>query len=352
MTRRALPVLSRADDALPGLQARWLDSILDGPLPDEVEATCGDCAMLGGDGLRFSTETRCCTFVPALSNFLVGGGLREGGAGRRSLLARVASGVGVSPLGLIPDPNDVARRVAPERFGQDPSAACPHYEPEAGRCGVWRWREATCATWYCKHTRGARSKAYWNRLHQLVARLERGVAWRCATSLEIPAAGLAAMTPLDRPGGAARADVVGESLDPEALWGPWLHRVEDYFLACVEVAEALTPEEVLRLAGPEALAMRAALGLGREGLSRGELPARVALGSVKLVGLEADAVRLQGYSHLDPLRVPRALFDQLHHFDGRDVGEALRAATEAAGEEVPAEAVAMLLEWDILRAAE
>lgn len=351
MSRRALPVVREVAEALPTLQARWASALLDAPLPAEIEASCDACAMLEGEGLRFSPQTRCCTFIPSLSNFLVGGGLREGGAGRASLRGRIARGEGVSPLGLVTDPEELARRVNPARFGQDPSAVCPHYEPAEGRCGVWRWREATCATWFCKHTRGARSKGYWNRLQQLLTRVERAVAWRCAVSLEIPATGLAAMTPLDSPSG-ARADVIDETLSLAALWGPWEQRVEDYYLACIELAEAISPDDALALAGPEARAMRAAVGLGRAALDATPLPPRVTLGGVKLVGLEGDAVRLQGYSHLDPLRVPRALFDRLHHFEGRGLHDALIVASEAAGEEVPEGAIAMLLEWGILRASE
>ncbi|MFO0625323.1 MAG: hypothetical protein U0325_06850 [Polyangiales bacterium] len=351
MSRRALPVLDDPAEALPALQARWLEAVLRAPLPREEGATCADCAMLEGAGLRFSPETRCCTFLPALPNFLVGGGLREGGAAARSLRERMATGAGLSPLGLMVSAEEVAARVDPARFGQDPSAVCPHHEPATGRCAVWRWREASCATWYCKHTRGARSKALWNRVHQFLSRLERAVAWHAAVTLEIPAEGLAAMTPLDRFAGAPRADVVGDVVDLDALWGPWVGRVEDYFVACATLAEALPPAAVLALAGPEARAMAAGVNLGAEALRGDDPPARLHLGSARVVGLEPDAVRLQGYSHLDPLRVPRALFDQLHHFDGRATEEARANATHDAGEEVPASALTMLWEWEILRSS-
>lgn len=350
MSRRALPVLADPVEALPAMQARWLAHVLRAPLPREDAATCADCAMLEGEGLRFSPETRCCTFLPALSNFLVGAGLSEGGAAARSLRARMQTGAGLSPLGLMVSAEEVAARVDPARFGRDPAAVCPHHEPASGRCAVWRWREASCATWYCKHTRGARGKALWNRVHQLLSRLERAVAWHAAVSLEIPAEGLAAMTPLDHFAGAPRADVVGDSMDLDVLWGPWVGRVEAFFIACASIAEALTPAEALALAGPEARAMAAAVNLGAASLVGEPLPARLTLGSARVVGLEPDAVRLQGYSHLDPLRVPRALFAQLHHFDGRPTGEALEHASREAGEEVPAGAAAMLWEWDILRA--
>lgn len=353
--RRSLPLLGPAEASLPPLQARWLGALLDAPLlPDEAHATCGDCAMLPDPSLppgalAFSPDTRCCTYLPTLANFLVGGALRDAARsplGADSVRRRLAAGDGLSPLGLVADPAAHADR---ERFGRDASLRCPHYEPAGGRCSLWAWREATCATWFCKHTRGERAKALWNRLHQLLARLERAVAWHCALALDVPAGALARMAPLDHPRGEARADVLAPGDD--ALWGRWSGDLEGYFRACTAVAEALGPAEVLALGGAEARALALTVRLARAQLLDDALPGRLALGRAQVVGLSAGSVRVQGYSHLDPLEVPRALFDQLHRFDGRPTDEALRDASAAAGEEVPAGAVGMLLDFGVLRGA-
>jgi len=356
MPRRSLPLLRPADASLPPLQARWLGAVLDPPaLPDETNATCDDCAMLAdpslpAGALSFSPDTRCCTYLPSLANFLVGGALRDASPhGAASVRRRIAAGDGLSPLGLVADPAAVAATYTDgERFGRDPSLRCPHYEPVGGRCGVWAWREATCATWFCKHTRGERAKALWNRLQQLLAHLERAVAWHCALTLDVPAGSLARMAPLARPHGQARADVTARDAD---LWGRWTGDVEGYFLACAAMAEALSAAEVLALGGAEARALAATVRLAAAQLDDDALPARLALGRMAVVGLTARGVRLQGYSHLDPLEVPRVLFDQLHHFDGGPLDEALRDASAAAGEEVPAGAVGMLLDFGVLRGA-
>ena len=354
MTRRSLPLLRPPAESLPPLQARWVDAVLGGPaLPDESNATCDDCAMLADPSLPpgalvFSPDTRCCTYLPTLANFLVGGALREAtGHGPASVRRRLAAGDGVSALGIIVDPTVVtATHGDRERFGRDVTLRCPHYEPVTGRCGVWAWREATCATWFCKHTRGERAKALWNRLHQLLARLERAVAWHCALTLDLPPEAFALLSPLDRPDGPGRADVRVQEVDP---WGRWSGDVEGFFRACADVAEALTPAAVLALGGAEALALAGTVQLARRQLLDDALPARVTLGRAQVVGLGPDSVRAQGYSHLDPLEVPRALFDQLHHFDGRPLDDALRAASAAAGEDVPAGAIGMLLDFGILR---
>lgn len=354
MTRRSLPLLQGPPEAsLPPLQARWLAAALDDPsLPDEANATCDDCAMIDPSAppgaLVFSAETRCCTFLPALANFLAGGALRDAPpVAAASVRRRIADGAGLSPLGLLTDHVVVAtQHTDVVRFGRDASLRCPHYEPVAGRCGVWAWREATCATWFCKHTRGERAKALWNRLQHLLTRLERAVAWHCALSLDIPPEALARLAPLDEPHGLPRADVLLSAADH---WGRWASDVEGYFVACASIAESLSPADALALGGAEALAIARTVRLAQSQLRDDALPDRLVLGRAQVVGMTADSVRVQGYSHLDPLTLPRALFDQLHHFDGRLTGDALAAATQAAGEEVPPDAVAMLADFGVLR---
>ena len=353
MTRRSLPLLQAVpESALPPLQARWLTAVLDDPsLPDEVHATCDDCAMIDASAppgaMVFSPDTRCCTFLPTLANFLVGGALRDAAPiAAASVRRRIADADGLSPLGLLADHAFVSsHHTDVARFGRDASLRCPHYEPVEGRCGVWAWREATCATWFCKHTRGERSKALWNRLHQLLARLERAVAWHCALALDIPPEAIARLAPLDQPHGQPRADVL---VSASTTWGRWAADFDGYFIACTAVAESLSPGDALALGGAEALALARTVRLAQAQLLDEVLPSRLVLGRAQVVGLTADAVRVQGYSHLDPLTVPRVLFDQLHHFDGRPTDAALAAATVAAGEEVPADAVAMLVDFGVL----
>lgn len=352
-------MLRARSEVLPALQAAWVEAWdPSGALPAEVDATCDDCAMVvPGDAstrtLSFLPETRCCTYLPTLANFLVGGVLSEEAAGEhgaRSLRARITSGEGVSPYGVVGDPLASARATEPDRFGRDGARRCPHLEVHTGRCSIWRHRESTCATWFCKHTRGARSKAYWNRLHQLLQSLEGAVALHCAHTLGIPAAGLARLLPLTTRAGTTRADLDEAAPDPRSLWGRWAPDPEGYFRACYHLAAALSPAEVLTLGGAAAAAMSAVVDACRTQLDASALPARLSLGHATVVSLGTASLRVQGYSPFDPLEVPRALWDVLHCFDGRATEEALARASAAAGQPVPPEAVAMLVDAGILRA--
>ena len=362
-----LPLIEGAGDApssLPALQGRWLREMLDGAeLPREENATCDDCAMLPPPGVTpkgghwFNPLTRCCTYVPELANFLVGAALSDEGLteGAASLRARRVGGANVSPLGLMQGAEFLSRYDAsPEIFGRDHSLLCPHYEE--GQCLVWPYRESTCATWFCKHTRGAVSKAFWNRFQQLMRAVERNLARHCAVELGVPPEGLALLLPMyTAQGGRPLHDVtpVVDALDASAyerLWGPWAGREEQFFIACARLVEPMRWSDVLNASGSEVRALAPIVRLALSRTSEEVTPSRVALGTMQVVGMTPEAVRVQGYSFLDPLDVPRALFDVLHCFDGRALDEAISAASEAAGEPVPVGAVRMLIDFGVLRA--
>src|ERR1051326_9631717 len=94
---------------LPPLFAEWAEEMLPGPVPAEPRATCGSCAMLAEEGARrhpsdqfYSRDTKCCTYLPQLKNFLVGRILTDrdpaAARGRTTVEVRIRAGVGVTPL--------------------------------------------------------------------------------------------------------------------------------------------------------------------------------------------------------------------------------------------------------------
>ena len=158
-----------ADD-LPALYARWLTDALPAPPPPETNATCSACPLVSRQGAEpsgaglFHPDTKCCTYIPTLPNFLVGAILADDEPaaqnGRRSLRVRLEGGDGLTPLGLAAPPaHAILYRAGGEHvFGRSPALRCPHYVVDEGTCGIWRHREAVCATWFCRHVRGARAR--------------------------------------------------------------------------------------------------------------------------------------------------------------------------------------------------
>ncbi|HLL54053.1 MAG TPA: hypothetical protein VK447_10925 [Myxococcaceae bacterium] len=173
---------------LPPLYAGWMKALLEGPVLDETQATCAACAMASHPGawadereLAFKPNAKCCTYHPALPNFSVGMALADASAeaarGRAALERQIALRKGATPLALGPTKkaHEDFEREKVERFGRDRELLCPYYEDEGGGlCNIWRYRNSTCATYFCKFVRGAVGRIFWrDTLRPLLAAIER-----------------------------------------------------------------------------------------------------------------------------------------------------------------------------------
>jgi Fe-S-cluster containining protein len=217
--------------------AALLPDFFDGPSIVEARATCGDCVMCpspGVEGARgvavehFLPSTKCCTYHPTLPNFLVGALLSDSHPdivdGRRRIVATIARGEGVTPLGIAP-PADYARRYREGRatsFGRSEALVCPYYERNSGNCSVWRHRESVCTTFFCKHTLGATGHAFWMALRAYLQHVEAALA-RDAVAHVAPGA--------------------------QSGWGDWRGREVELYLACADHVRRLDRDAFAEIVG-------------------------------------------------------------------------------------------------------
>ena len=202
-----LPVLNEraGSSPLPPLYAAWVDDLLDGAIPPETEATCDNCVMcesqsgdasppLTGDRW-FDLGTKCCTYVPLLPNDLVGRILLndnpEMAPGVDSTRRRIEEGLAVTPLGLGRGTEfQVIYKSNPgEVFGRHAGLQCPHQRGD-GMCGIWLHRNSVCATWFCKHSRGAAGIQFWSAILQLIEVVERDLTVWCVLQIGLDEAAL------------------------------------------------------------------------------------------------------------------------------------------------------------------
>ena len=299
-------------DVLPPLYARWASEFLSGAIPAETEATCGDCAMLcDGHGTEpspaaqpfFDPSTKCCTYLPVLPNFLVGRMLADDSAefarGRATLDARLAEGIALTPFGIGRSATyDLLYVANAKSFGRVRSMRCPHYlEEGGGQCGIWRHRAAVCATWFCKHVRGAVGQQFWQTLHRLLSAAERELSLWCALELGVHADALRRLL-VD--GKQARADSKkdGDSLSVAArrqAFGKWSGRERRFFEECARLVEALRWSDVERICGPE---VRALTTLTREAFDRlrsQAVPRRLRVGSFTVLDPREGSSIVEAY---------------------------------------------------------
>ncbi len=324
---------------LPPLYGRWISELLGETLPEEQAATCDACVQCSGrapEGYRFAEATKCCTYVPALANYLVGGSLRAGSLqGRERVLRRMrAEPDSVTPHGL--DATEDERRryrdiLTGERFGRDPELHCPYYLSEAGGlCGVWKHRNGICATWYCKHDRGVVGQRFWQALEVLLTAVERELSHWCACT------------------------ILYEETAPQdgdaAPWTAWTGRETDYFRRAAELVEPLTWTDVQAIGGP-ALAPAIDDLLAAHAALRDGIPARLELGTIRVTHRGDATSRIVTYLDTDALELPTELLDLLPRFDGRPTAAVL-AELRGAGVEVAPALLRLLVDFEMLVASQ
>jgi len=222
----------------------------------------------------FSSETKCCTYVPILPNFLVGAILRDDQTipdGLASVRARIAARSNVTPLGLGQPPVfGLAYEVAGEAgFGVAGMLRCPHYlESNGGTCGIWQHRNAVCSTWFCKHLRGSIGRRMWRDIEVLLKQIDTDLAsWACAQLGVSPDQGRALLANRGVQSKALlSAEASGQwNRDYTRMWGTWTGKEEEFFMACHCLVEPLEWSAVQEIIGDDA---RRAVGVARDSLRR------------------------------------------------------------------------------------
>ncbi|MCB9674495.1 MAG: hypothetical protein H6737_05220 [Alphaproteobacteria bacterium] len=151
----------------------WWIAVLGEPPPHEPLADCANCPMCA-EG-KFLPEVKCCGYVPAIPNFRAGGALRAGGEARAYIERRLRTGRPTETW-LRPTAEEEATYDRTRmRFGQTDASKCA-YVTERGTCAIWAWRNATCATWFCRHGHGEVGGALWDAAADLFRFAEGGVA--------------------------------------------------------------------------------------------------------------------------------------------------------------------------------
>lgn len=361
-----------SSNPLPPLYARWFNELLGGELPAEPRATCHDCAMCDSTGATQPTnrqlyhpQVKCCTYWPRLPNFLAGMILLDEDPaltqGRDTVTARLRAGLAVTPLGLERPPKmDVLyTQIEPRAFGRALSLRCPHYvDEQGGLCGIWRYRNGVCSTWFCKHERGVRGRDLWERVNLLLLAIEEDLARWCALKLDVDDTALELLlTPRALAGQPPRlspSDLESE-VEParqRSHWGQWLGREQEFYGACADLVARLTWPEVVAICGPETQARARLAQSAYRRLKSDGVPARLKIGSFTILEANADFYCLHHSGMgLDTFSLSAKVMRLLPYFDGRPTAETVNRIAEKEGLRFTTELLQRLVDFNILVAA-
>ena len=347
------------------MYAAWVNAILGNPIPPETEATCSRCVMAADRGQKqengggfFDPETLCCTYLPELPNFGVGRILSDkdprSAHGRRTVEARMRRGVAVTPLGLGRSPAyALLYSNAKDGFGKSRSLRCPHHLG-GGSCGIWAHRSSACATWFCKHSRGAVGLKFWRALNELLKAVEKSLAWWCVLESKVDARALTRLFPPSDNNPAVRGldrYQLDEKVNPAQyaeVWGARAGHERKFFEECGRRVGRLGWPDVAAICGPEVqlLAISAKDAFGAL-LSR-DVPPRLRVGDFLVHRSTRSAALVVSYTEYDPLSIPKDLMEALPYFDGRPVGEALRAIAREKKLNIDRDLIIKLTDFGIL----
>ncbi|MCG8416349.1 MAG: hypothetical protein MJE77_00235 [Proteobacteria bacterium] len=289
-----------------------IDAAPAGPVTwrEESRADCRRCVMspaVSGDSLdtpwAFHPDARCCTFHPALANFLAGQALRRGGRSARAIAGRVAEATGVSAWGIRPSAAwlEHYNNNADDRFGRDLALRCPYWVGGDHACGIWSDRPSTCRTWYCKHDRGLAGAAVWAQLQRALAHVENLLADLCSARGQPP--------------------VHPARPDEWLVWYRW----------CAEYIETADRDDLIAVADPALAEARAdLLTIARRPESE---IADVVVPSVESTWVEQGGIRISGYSRYDTIIAPRSIFVFLSGLDGTSTWRQAQAEMAKQGHE-------------------
>ncbi len=346
------------------LYDRWLAVVLPQGLPVEPHATCEQCAMCStvkaDADQSFRADVKCCTYLPWLPNFSVGGVLSDEGPGSREAQESVRRRMGdqrwVTPLGLArrPTARHLGELGGQGSFGREKSLLCPHFNDEAsGSCSIWRHRNSVCATWYCKHARGRVGQSFWNALKGLLGTAEEHVSVWCALELGISPMAISRAQEVERVPVVAQvanelAAPAEDLQDLQDIWGDWMGRPEEYYRACAEAATRLSWPDIVSAGGISILVKVANVQAAYAAVNSPLEPDSPIFLGVAAYPASGGLSRLATYSPYDPLLVPSILPYFLTAFDGRPFREVAAQIYRDHEMDIDLELVRRLIDFGVL----
>ena len=349
---------------LPPLYSRWLGELLKQAIPDETLATCGDCAMcVKGKGQQtvFHPDVKCCSYIPIVPNFLLGRILADedpaAAKGRETMVKRLETGISMTPLGVAASPTEdvLYRHVTQNQgFGKQTGIRCPHLMAEGGgTCGIYKHRNAVCATYHCKFVRGAVGQDFWSKTRNLLLRVEDLLSRWCVLRLHADPKSLPLLFHAEE---AMKADAeksgrLSGVMAPEhakKMWGRWHGKEKEFYRECVKSVERLSWKEVVAICGPEVEANAHLVAHAFKNLLSEEIPKALKLGPFNVTYIAPDFAAVTTYSPLDPISLPKPLVDVLHRFDGRPTKEVVKEISDKDEIELDPGLISKLVDYRVL----
>ena len=169
--------------SLPKLYQIFLDRRILNLDIQETKATCNNCLRARDHRFPYSykPDLKCCTFVPFIPNFAVGGILVQKLEGHQLIQDFIAEKRFALPLGIFPDFDYQYRfqNKKKEAFGNDKNLLCHYYDQERNQCSIWEFRGVVCSTFFCRSDYGKNGQNFWTEMKDYLSYVEMALAEDC-----------------------------------------------------------------------------------------------------------------------------------------------------------------------------
>lgn len=207
---------------------------------------------------------------------------------------KIRKRTGVTPFGIAPPAKYslLYNHFDSGSFGRAGSMLCPYYETKDGTCTIWNYREATCATFFCKPVTGQDGFAFWKTFKEYLA-----IVQATLVSYVLYCLGFEALlnTDFHSKDLLTREDLDNLPLDEHAygsIWKNWTGREDEFYVRSYDLVTNLSAHEFESIADRRQRILLRRLHAMRQQMMKSKVP------SVLKVSPQLVASRLEKGEYL------------------------------------------------------
>lgn len=319
-------------DLIPQYYQKFLPLKYNINLPDEVDSTCSDCAMINESksnniGFSFHPDSKCCTYFPRLKNYQIGSILYDNDCAEGKKIVReiIKNRVGVTPTGI--QPSRLYKLLYDhsyhENYGNSKRLICPFFNGIEGKCTIWKHRTAVCQTWFCKPVHGKDGEILWGNVKRFLQYIEIVLSNYILYKqkyLDIISLSFFQEEKSNKPIKFNLEEIDGfvSDINYNKIWKSNLGKEEEFYKSCFMLVNNLKKNDFKRVAGVCGNILFDKMVLSLSAITKFKIPEYLKKSpSLHVYKTDENSYVMYQESSLNVFSIPNVLYDVIDLFDGK-----------------------------------